>query len=602
MIRWAIFVFVALASILLLPELAPVSPSVSASYIFGYNNRVGVLLLIGFLVCGGVFSKELGVAFLPPSVGKKIPVRLIALWMGIFAAAWAVMYLLVHGLGGFGESLYLIDRVKMLSEGRRPYRDFEFAYGILFLYGPRALMALHLSAEQAYFMMLLLCQLGGVWMLSRVLDLMDYPSRYTASIYSIVCLFSLPMTISTGLNYTLVRFITGSYFGLLVHRSDARGGRGHRVRAMLMSTGFTVVMLMISPEMGIAYAVGTMGYFAVFGRWDWRSAAEYTAFLGLESVILLVADRLNVFATLRAFSGGAFSFPILPAGHILLFFFGCGLLSLFVAVRLRAGSRGDGMLMVIAVSAATLFAALGRCDVGHTGLSAIGLVIAAIILASTFPRVWKGYRIAFLVLFIVVPTITGVWNYKTELSKLVFLRLFQYERQGLMTPMDAFIDRGMQRQLGAEKGQIKFDKLKASSSLATEFVFHEVYPELVGIVEAPFGYSPRGFGIYHSPRIDEGYFAGLNNLFTPTMVKRKIGELQEHPDRKLLLPENFNEQCRVDPSAAKDQIRTLFAYPYRGTVRHAEGIWDPLCGYINEHYRKIADMGPRGYGYVVWAE
>jgi hypothetical protein len=89
MIRWAIFVFVALASILLLPELAPVSPSVSASYIFGYNNRVGVLLLIGFLVCGGVFSKELGVAFLPPSVGKKIPVRLIALWMGSDVSAGA---------------------------------------------------------------------------------------------------------------------------------------------------------------------------------------------------------------------------------------------------------------------------------------------------------------------------------------------------------------------------------------------------------------------------------------------------------------------------------------------------------------------------------
>src|SRR6266702_2860939 len=370
---WVLFVVVALGSILVLPTLVAVSPSISDSYLFGYSNRTGVLLLFGFLVVGGIFCRTLDIRFRPPLRGNGIPRRVIAKWMGVFAAGWAAMYFLVYGLQGFGESPYLIDRVKMLAEGGRPYKDFEFAYGILFLYGPRVPMALHLSAEQSYFAFWLACLLGGVWMLSRVLEMLDYPSEHTVEIFNLLCLFNLPAVVSTGLNYSLLRFLPAPYFGLLVQRMDARGGRRHRVMAMLMAAGFTVLLLTISPEMGLAYGVGTLGYFAVFGRWDWSSVVEYGALLGVEAVVLLEANRLDVFATLKAFSGGAYSFPILPAGHLLLFIFGCGLVSLFVAWRLREGSSGDGMLMVVAVSAGTLFAALGRCDVGHVGLEAIGI-------------------------------------------------------------------------------------------------------------------------------------------------------------------------------------------------------------------------------------
>ena len=524
-------------------------------------------------------------------------------WMAAFAVSWAVMYFLVHGLQGFGESIYMIDRLKLLAEGGRPYRDFEFAYGVLLLYGPRALMVLHLSAEQAYFVFLLACYLGGIWMLARIFALLDYPSEHKATIFSMLCLLGLQVTLSTGLNYVLLRFISAPYFGLLVQRTDSQGsGRRDRIFAMLMAAGFTVLMLMISPEMGVAFGAGTIGYFCVFCQRDWRSVTDYVGFLGIEVAIFLGADRLGIFFTLKAFSGGAFSFPIVPAPHILLFFVGCGLVTLFVAERFRSGSRGDGMLMVVAVSGAALFAALSRCDPGHTVLSGIGLVIVAAMLASSVPKFWRWYRLAFFFFFLLIPMATGVWSYRPLLSKLIFLRVLQSEPHGTQTCLDRLMERAMERQLGHAQGRIKFEKLKGAGSAATEFDLHAAFPQLSGVLTTPFGFAPKGFGIYHSANLRPGYFAGLNNLFTPAMVRRKIEELQADPGGRLLLPDNFVDQCKLDPVVAREQMRTLLAYPFSGTVRHSDSVWAPLCSYIDSHYRRTIDMGPQGYGYSVWAE
>lgn len=121
---------------------------------------------------------------------------------------------------------------------------------------------------------------------------------------------------------------------------DGRGGRNYRALAMLLSLGFSIVLLAISPEIALAFGVGTLGYFAVFGKWNWQNVTAYVALLGAEAAIVFYADSLNVFTTLKAFAGGAYSFPIIQAGHILFFFFACGLVALFVAWRLHGVERG----------------------------------------------------------------------------------------------------------------------------------------------------------------------------------------------------------------------------------------------------------------------
>ena|GEM_PF-1381321 len=604
-LRWmaaAAFVLVGMVSVFVVPQYVPVSPSISDSYFFGYSNRTGVLLLLLCLAVGAFFSRYLRIHFSEAGGETRLPRRVIWLWMAIFAAGWAVMYVLVRGTQGFGESVYLLDRVKMLAAGLRPYRDFEFAYGALFLYGPRALMLLHWSAETSYFVWWLICLLSGVWLLARTVEMLDYPSGRKAEIFQMLCCFALPALLSTGLNYTLLRFVAAPYLALIVQRLDRRGDDRYRLYARGMCVVSTAILLVISPEMGLAFAAGSAVYLSLFGGWNKVVVGGHVAMLVAEAGLIESANRLEILGTLKAFSEGAFNFPIIPAGHILWFFFCCGITAVFVAHRLRGGLKGDGMLMVVAVSAPALFAALGRCDGGHVAFGGLGIVLVSMLLTSSFPRIWTGYRAVFLLLLVFLPVVTSLWNYRTMLSKVLFARIFQTEPRGSNTKLDEWIERAMRLGLGETKAKVKFAKLKSSSQSASELDPLASYPDHEVLLEAPFGYRPRGFGSYYSARIDGGYYDGLGNMFTVPGVDRKMKEMSTHPEKNLLLPDNYEEQCTVDMAAERKLILVLFVYPYRGRVRHWDSVWAPICTFIDEHYEKTFDLGEAGYGYGVWKQ
>jgi hypothetical protein len=558
-IRCGIFVIVALLAVFVLPRFVPVSPSISDSYLFGYNNQIGVLLLLGFLMVGAAGSKDPGIKFSPSSnTGNNIPRKIILLWMAVFTASGAVMYWRVHGLQGLQESEYLIDRVKMLAAGHRPYRDFEFAYGAVFLYGPRALMLLHLTAENSYFVFWLSCLLASVWLLSRTLNMLDYPRCQRVEIFHLLCLLALPMVLCTGVNYTLLRYLPASYLGLLVQRVDGRKERWHRELAISMSLAFTILLLLISPEMALAYVPGTAIYFAVFTKWELKSTASYGAFLLIELSILFTADRLDVFETLKAFGGGAFNLPIIPAAHILFFFFNCALVALFVSARIRKGSQGDGMLMVVAVSIGTLFAALGKCDIGHLALSGIGIIIVAMMIASTFSRLWKGYRIAFLAIFVLVPGLFAI----------------------------AASDAAQQGAVGRVAREVDL-----CNTLAQEN----------DTMLAPFGNNPNCGTKSDSPIIDSGYFYGMINALSPATVRRKIDELQNHPERKLLLPEGFNGMCSVNVELQRQYIQLVSIYPFHWKAKHEDSVTEPLCIYVRDNYHATTNLIENGYRFAIWS-
>jgi hypothetical protein len=556
--RWTIFAASALTAIFVVPQFVPVTPSISPSYIFGYSNHTGVLLLLGFLVLAGVFSSGLQVEFQRAASPTRIPKQILWIWMAVFAVAGTAMCFLVRGLHGFEESAYLIDRIKMLAMGERPFKDFEFAYGVLFLYCPRAMMALNLTAVQSYFVFWLLCLLAGVWLLYQTLNMLDYPTQRTVEIFHLFCLFSLTAVVCTGVNYTFLRFLPAPYFALLIQRIDRRKGSHNRTLAMLASVVFTAVLLVISPEIALAYSVGSACYFLFFGRRDKRSIAEYFSLLILDAALLLTWGRLGAFATLKAFGSGGFNLPIVPGPHILSFLFVCGLVSFFVASRLRGGSRGDGTLMVVAVSAGTLFAALGRCDIGHVGFAAIGILLVGTILASNFPRLWDMYRIAFIVLFVFIPAV-------------LTLALFPLALAERKAPVDP--------------NQIKPCLVLYAAS---------------GPTLAPFGYSLNCEPQVRSGAIDPGYFYGLDNVLTPGSVDRKISEMRDHPGQNLLLPNNFDPQCTFDLTVQRSLIRILLLYPYSGRVKNEHSVAEPLCAYIHSHYTASESTRAKNHGFSIW--
>lgn len=607
LVRWGGFVVLALVSIFYLPQLLPVAPSISDSYFLGYSNRAGVVLLLFFLVLGGYFCRFIEFRSHDASLGERVSREKVWLWLGLFCAGWAFVYFLARGLQGFAESVYLIDRLKMLTEGGTPYNDFEYAYGPIFLYGPRALMLLHLSAEDSYYVFWLLTLLAGVWMLAEVINLLEYPGARKSDAFSLLCLSAFPAVLSAGVNYTFFRFLPAAYLGLLVQRTDARREERLGATAMLMAVGSTVIILLVSAEVALAFTAGVIGYFTLFGfrrglSKGWGYWTRYALFVFAEVAVLWEAGRLELFKTLKAFGGGAYNFPIVPAGHILVFLFCCGFVTLYAANRLRAGARGGGMLMVLAVSIGTLFAALGRCDAWHVGFEGIGVLVVATLLISARPNLWRGYRVAFVVLFVAAPAVTALWWYQAALiSKVAFLRLSQHEPDSLVTAkLDRAVEQYFARKDNRAKARLKTDLLRASSSVPSHIDFRSTYPAASEVLDAPLGYKPNQFGQYRTAGLDGGYFSGLLNAFTRAAVMTKIDELRAHPERDLLLPEDFTEECTLHPAAERRILQVVFMSPFVPPVRHSDSVWEPLCVFVTTHYQMIQAPQSGDYGYGLW--
>jgi hypothetical protein len=126
-----------LGLIFYLPYFVPQKPTASASYLFGYNNRAAVVLLLVFSVGFAIWNRGCGIK-LQPAVGegKKVSRKVLAICLAIQMAVCLAMVSLVGALGGFFESAYEIDRTGLLAQGKAPYVDFEWPFGASFVYGP----------------------------------------------------------------------------------------------------------------------------------------------------------------------------------------------------------------------------------------------------------------------------------------------------------------------------------------------------------------------------------------------------------------------------------------------------------------------------------
>jgi hypothetical protein len=600
---WAMCTCAALGIIFVVPKALPVVPTVSDSYLFGYNNRAGVALLLLFLGIGGYFSDRLGLHFPQPASAGVVPRWAVWSWMAIFVASTGAMYWLLRGFHGIGESMYFIDRLSSFATGARPYRDFEFGYGISFLYGPLAFLRLGLNVEQSYYSFLTLDYLASVWILAEVLDLIDVDTKVKPLLFHLFCLFALVDLIGLGMQYTLLRFLLAPYFAILVQRVDIRGGERNRAVALCMTAAFTAVLLVISSEQAVMFAVGTIGYLVVLkcirgSLGGWRQVLSFAGLLLAELVLMIGANRFGLFMTMKTFGTGAYNFPLIPAGHILLFFFCCWLAAMYVANRLRERAKGEALLIVVAVSVCGLFAALGRCDPGHVVFDGIGIVIAASMLASTMPFIWRSYVVLFLVFFLVLPTASIFRIYRPLLGQAVHMRIALSESADSSKLFDSVV-----RLIRSNRpGNLRPDQYAVQLSAVETPVLdlRAAFPTADGVLEAPFAFSPNGLGTYHAPEIDTGYFEGLELAFTSESIQRKILELKAHPERKLLLPENFEDRCALHLDGEYWAIRTLFWYPYASWPKNLVNIRAPLCIYIYGHYRLIQKPGPRGYGYGVW--
>ena len=121
---WDAYVIGSLAAIFYLPTLVPLRPTASDSYVFGYNNRAGIVLLLLLTAIGAIWKKGLNIQLLPSGNSQPVPKKYLIWSLLATTCGCLVMYAFAGQFGGFGESSYEIDRIWLLSLGKIPYVDF----------------------------------------------------------------------------------------------------------------------------------------------------------------------------------------------------------------------------------------------------------------------------------------------------------------------------------------------------------------------------------------------------------------------------------------------------------------------------------------------
>ena len=593
-----LYIVISLLLVSYIPTLIPGNFVASESYIFGYNNRIGfglVLLLTGI---GAILFRNPRRLF--PLVEDSNPVHPATLWtcIGLILAAGIGMYFLTSRLGNFGESTYFINRIELLSRGLRPYRDFEFAYGACLIYVPLFLSRLlHLSIPNAYYLFWILNLGLGTWFLAEVINRIDYPGRHRRAIFLAFFIPTLVGVLFVGVNYTCFRFALAPLLAIAVYRTIQEGRLQSQIAGSLLAPFFTLLLLLVSPEIAVAFALGISAFMLMFylhsARKRWLFF--YLVMLLLLGLLMAAANHFQIFETFKSFATGGFNFPIIPSPSILLFLF-----CIFICARLAlyAVSRdgfGSNYVCVLLVALPLLAPAFGRCDPAHIFWDGLAILLLGFLWASGDLRAWKWFLASFAVIFIILSSLSGLWLYRGELGRTsVNLIVSQINSSAWL---NGEVTHLMSRRFGDQAAKRKIDKFRLLAQQDASKDMVELPLQLNGVAEAPFGYTPS-----HNPTsLDFGYYFGLDNVLDPKEVTRKITELEQASNRELLVPAHYAMACSVDPAGSRNLIRTLFAYPYWARSMHTQSIYQPLCAYISTHYALTVSATPETYDYEIWA-
>lgn len=586
-----------LIAICTLPYRVPLAPVYSISYIFGYNNRVAVLLTAGAIVLLALFGPTLQLSF---RSGKPLTVSTLRKALAIAGGCTVILAWFTRRLDGLLESIYLIDRARLLGEGRVPYRDFEYAYGAFFLYGPSWIARwTHLSVGDAYGLFWIGLVLLGTWLLYKCLTWTDLPGAAQRTVFLFFWAFSVVNLLTFGITYTTFRYILPCFLALVLYRRLAVAGDFHAA-VLLLPVPMFALLIVISPELAIAFGVGVSAFLARFGRLRiGKNVAAFLISLAAMGIIGFLAARWGVFYTLAAFSHGANNIPVMPAPHLLLLFFLTGLAACYAGQRLKLG-RPDALTMLIAVSACDLAAALGSCDSLHALLNPLGVLLAGTLLLSGLPRVRSFVWPAMWIVFILLRLVTLMSEWGLQYEKAALPALLTLPTAAYRARVENLVYAHMAKSLGPTLARTKLDNLEAAMGQRQYDVPAIFHQPARTIFAAPFGFAPGGFGAYHTASIDEGFYFENENVVTPDAVVRKIDEMRVHPERPLLLLPGRENACTVTVAAGRPTIGPPFYYPYLGKPVHNNDLTEPICAFLRQNYHVAMAAAPSTLGYALW--
>ena len=317
---WIAVALVTIVGTFLLPMAFPPAAFLrSSSYVTGFNNRVAAVavMAISLAVTAYLYWKRRGVGVRVEAAGDTMPLR----WL-VIASVVAVLF--TAGLGAvvvranayFSDMSYWhVQTAHALHYQAKLYQDVEFAYGPILFYWPlwveRWLGHFGVNQDAAYLAALAVVQVAGLAVLFYVLQQLPASRRVRGIGFAALTFGTL--TPLLGMNYSMLRF-AAPYAAILWIAKRS----GLAVQAASVAVA-EVVMLGISPEIGISFAGGVIAYALYRGvvearRWLLLVPVPLLAF-GLFAVVV---DK-GYFYTMSKFSEGMLNEIIQPSPQVYAF-------------------------------------------------------------------------------------------------------------------------------------------------------------------------------------------------------------------------------------------------------------------------------------------
>jgi hypothetical protein len=581
------FVLLAYYALFRLPlRFPPRERLMSASYAFGFNNGVAIVVLAGLValvtllhLLRGRLSAALPITVSSVRNGKPwtaTKVMFVIACLAYAALTFALYrYYLQSAPSLIWEPRHFLHRTWLMDiYGLRAYWDFSAEYGPILTYTPLwtywLIKPLGGSYESAYFICHLLLNIAGLSCIYYIFTRSEMPAKARTIAFVVIAVAGFAPYM--GLNGVLVRYLFPFAALVLGHRMLARilqwpiAWRSWSA-AVLLVVALVSANVLLSPEVGIAFVVAWLCYATLLTLRQHRVLVTSLLAYSITALLAWALLPSSYYSSVIRFSQGANNLPLLPAAHIVFY-----LATLFLVVppllavgmaNLRGtdAARGAicgalGMLCLVMAPGA-----LGRCDPPHVLFYGMG---ASILLTIRLANVsWRGfavYVLGYAAVFIV-------------LLEIINLRVFYgvSPRELLSWHALTNLRRAVHSATGTEH---------PSPALLAKL---NKYPQL-DLPFATFGDPAFEKYVVLRGQLKPEYYMAIVGVYNQAALQRKLSDLSKA--KYLLVPQDLVAESERD--ACHDylvSLRRWFFYPAKLACR-AEPL-EPTAAvrsFISKHY------------------
>jgi len=599
-LKWALISLsvIIIAMVFIVPYLiTPFKQTVSLSYDYQFNNIISVLLLCAALAITGItclvyYSNssfvKIDLDSLFASKGAKLNIKHLYIIWGVFLVI--ILFFFELGAGyGYGEANYFLLRIDRINMGQIPYKDFEYAYGVLLLYLPVAFTKIfHLSTTAAYYLNYAFLNCVGLYFLYYIVNYFNISVNAKKMIFYAIAFSNIPICL--GVNVILFRYLTPFICLLVVnnlYKIDFKSKINHVVLIAAVAFFLVILNFLISIEFGIALCLAILSYFYVSFLFKKNSLNLYTGIIytALFGVTFLLLNA-NLLLILKVFASGGNNLPVTPAPSIL--FYVISFVCVNVVFVFFTFKKTDSFLpyCLLVLNIIALPGAFGRCDPMHLlcyGFSSFICFWAY--LSYQKIKIYKLYSWLFVLVFTISANLSVLYSYRGMIGPTMAKFIVTHNLQnGVSTVLKVVHINAYKANnyLNKQKSVVNFVQIDQYSAIAIPFdTNEELYLHVLNAKK----YVPE-------------YYTGLFlNVYTTEQIKKKLAAMQGNDHNYMIISKQVLDYApNNDPYGDNKILSALLLFPFKAKKkRFSQDFYNVVYGYIQKNYKVISILDKNYY-------